>query len=140
MKAGDKVAKGQLLASSNYTDDNGVAALGRNLRIGYMSYHGGTYEDACTLSESAAKKMAYTVMYKTGMDKDKNIRTAKSLYNTWKPGQYSKEQLDNLDDDGVVKVGTVLQPGDPMILGIRTTEASPGTLGKRILSDVTETW
>ena len=140
VKAGDKVAKGQLLASSNYTDDNGVAALGRNLRIGYMSYHGGTYEDACTLSESAAKKMAYTVMYKTGMDKDKNIRTAKSLYSTWKPGQYSKEQLDNLDDSGVVKVGTVLQPGDPMILGIRTTEASPGTLGKRILSDVTETW
>jgi hypothetical protein len=37
----------------------------------------------------------------------------------------------------VVKPGTVLQPGDPMILGIRTTEPSPGTLGKRILTDVT---
>ena len=50
VKAGDKVTKGQLLASSNYTDDNGVAATGRNLRVGYMSYHGATYEDACALS------------------------------------------------------------------------------------------
>ena len=50
VKAGDKVTEGQLLATSNYTDDNGVLAMGRNLRIGYLSYHGGTYEDACTLS------------------------------------------------------------------------------------------
>ena len=86
VKAGDKVQQGQLLAASNYTDDNGVIATGRNLRIGYMSYHGATYEDGCAISEDAAKKMAYTVMYKTGIDKDKSIRNSKSLYNTWKPG------------------------------------------------------
>jgi hypothetical protein len=34
--------------------------------------------------------MGYTIMYKTGMDKDKSIRTSKQLYNTWKPGQYTK--------------------------------------------------
>lgn len=81
--------------------------------------------------------MGYTTMYKTAMDKDKSIRTAKSLYKTWKPGQYTKEQLDNIGDDGVVKVGAVVNKGDPVILGIRTTEPSPGTLGKRLLSDVT---
>lgn len=140
VKAGDKVDKGALLATSNYTDDNGVLAMGRNLRVAYMSFHGGTYEDACVLSESAAKKMGYTTMYKTDMQKDKSIRTAKTLYKTWKPGQFSKQQFDNLDDQGVVKPGAVLNHGDPVILGIRTTEPSPGTLGKRILTDVTETW
>lgn len=37
-------------------------------------------------------------MYKTDMDKDKNVRTAKHLYTTWKPGKFTKEQLENLDD------------------------------------------
>lgn len=140
VKAGDKVSEGQLLATSNYTDDNGVLAMGRNLRMAYMSYHGGTYEDAITISQSAAKKLGYTTMYKTDMDKDKNIRTAKHLYMSWKPGKFTREQLQNLDDQGVVKVGATVNKGDPVILGIRTTEPSPGTLGKRILSDVTEIW
>lgn len=140
VKAGQRVGKGQLLAKSNYTDDKGVAAMGRNLRIGYMSYHGGTFEDACTISQSAAKKMAYTTMYKTGMDTDKSIRSSKTLYNAWKPGEYTKEQMQKLDDKGVVKVGQTLNQGDPVILGIRTTQPSPGTMGKRLLTDVSQTW
>lgn len=140
VKAGQRVGGGELLAKSNYTDDKGVAAMGRNLHIGYMSYHGGTYEDACTISQSAAKKMAYTTMYKTGMDTDKSIRSSKTLYNAWKPGEYTKEQMQKLDDKGVVKVGQVLHKGDPMILGIRTNEPSPGTMGKRILTDVSQVW
>lgn len=140
VKAGQRVGGGELLAKSNYTDDKGVAAMGRNLHIGYMSYHGGTYEDACTISESAAKKMAYTTMYKTGMDTDKSIRSSKTLYNAWKPGEYTKQQMQKLDDKGVVKVGQVLHKGDPMILGIRTNQPSPGTMGKRILTDVSQVW
>ena len=140
VKAGQRVGQGQLLAKSNYTDDKGVAAMGRNLRIGYMSYHGGTFEDACTISQSAAKKMAYTTMYKTGMDTDKSIRSSKTLYNAWKPGEYTKEQMQKLDDKGVVKVGQTLNQGDPVILGIRTTQPSPGTMGKRLLTDVSQTW
>ena len=140
VKAGDRVVKDQLLAKSNYSDDNGVCAMGRNLRVGYLSYHGGTYEDACVISQTAAKKMGYTTMYKTGMDLDKTIRNSKSLYNTWKPGQYSKQQMQNLDEHGVVKVGAKLNKGDPMILGIRSIEPSPGTMGKRLLTDVTQTW
>lgn len=140
VKAGQRVGEGQLLAKSNYTDDKGVAAMGRNLRIGYMSYHGGTFEDACTISQSAAKKMGYTTMYKTGMDTDKSIRSSKTLYNAWKPGEYTKEQMQKLDDKGVVKVGQTLNQGDPVILGIRTNQPSPGTMGKRILTDVSQTW
>ena len=140
VKAGDRVAKDQLLAKSNYSDDKGVCAMGRNLRVGYLSYHGGTYEDACVISQTAAKKMGYTTMYKTGMDIDKTIRNSKSLYNTWKPGEYSKQQMQQLDQHGIVKVGAKLNKGDPMILGIRSIEPSPGTMGKRLLTDVTETW
>ena len=140
VKAGQSFKAGDVLATSNYTDDKGVAAMGRNLNVGYLSYKGHTYEDAVVLSESAAKALESTVMYKTAVDLDKTIRTGKKLYTSWKPSAYNSEQMEKLDDNGIVKPGQRLMPGDPMILAVQTTEPSPGTMGKRILTDVSETW
>ena len=140
VKAGQPFKKGDCLASSNYTDKNGTAALGINLRSGWISWKGGTYEDAVVISEEAAKKLTSTTMYNTSVDLDKTVSLGKRNYITWKPAEYTKEQMDVLDDDGIVKPGTVLHKGDPMILAIRTSEPSPGTMGKRILTDLSETW
>jgi len=140
VKAGQHFKKGDILASSNYTDDKGVAAMGTNLRTGWLSWKGGTYEDAIVVSESAAKKLTSTTMYKTSVDLDKTISLGKHNYITWKPGEFTKEQMDNLDAGGVVKPGTVLHKEDPMILAVRTSEPSPGTMGKRVLTDLSERW
>ena len=140
VKAGQSFKKGDCLASSNYTDDKGVAALGTNLRSAWMSWKGGTYEDAIVISESAAKKLTSTTMYKTAVDLDKTVKLGKQNYITWKPGEFSKEQMENLDANGIVKPGTILHKEDPMILAVRMTEPSPGTLGKRILTDMSERW
>lgn len=140
VKAGDKFNKGDLLASSNYTDDKGTMATGTNLRVGWLSWHGGTYEDAVVLSESAAKKLTSTTMYSTDLDLDKTVALGKKNYQAWKPDEYTAEQLSILDDDGIVRPGTILQKGDPMVLAVRTTEPSPGTMGKRVLTDISETW
>lgn len=140
VKAGDTFKPGQLLAYSNYTDKNGDAALGINLRSAYMSWKGGTYEDAVVISESAANKLKSTTMYKTAVDLDRTVKLGKQNYMTWKPAEYTKEQMDLLDNNGIVKPGTVLHKGDPMILAVQTTEPSPGTMGKRILTDMSETW
>lgn len=140
VKAGQAFKKGSLLASSNYTDDKGVAAIGLNLRSGWLSWKGGTYEDAVVVSESAAKKMTSTTMYKTSVDLDKTIKLGKTNYATWKPAEYTKEQLEQLDEGGVIKPGSIIKKGDPMILAVQTAEPSPGTMGKRILTDLSETW
>lgn len=140
IKAGMPFKKGQILASSNYTDKDGTAALGINLKSGWISWKGGTYEDAVVISEEAAKKLTSTTMYNTSVDLDKTISLGKKNYITWKPAEYTKEQMDQLDDNGVVRPGTVLHKGDPMILAVRTSEPSPGTMGKRILTDLSETW
>ena len=140
VKAGQSFKKGQCLASSNYTDKDGVAALGTNLRSAWMSWKGGTYEDAIVISESAAKKLTSDTMYKTSVDLDKTVKLGKQNYITWKPGEFSKEQMENLDANGIVKPGTVLHKEDPMILAVRMTEPSPGTMGKRILTDMSERW
>ena len=140
VKAGQHFKKGDVLASSNYTDDKGVAAMGTNLRTGWLSWKGGTYEDAIVISESAAKKLTSTTMYKTAVDLDKTVSLGKQNYITWKPGEFTKEQMENLDASGVVKPGTVLHKEDPMILAVRTSEPSPGTMGKRVLTDLSERW
>ena len=140
VKAGQPFKKGDILASSNYTDDKGTAALGKNLRAAWMSWKGGTYEDAILISESAAKKLTSTTMYKTSVDMDKTIKLGKNNYVTWKPAEFTKEQLETLDNTGVVKPGTLLHKDDPMILAVQVSEPSPGTLGKRVLSDVSEKW
>ena len=79
-------------------------------------------------------------MYKTSVDLDKTITLGKKNYVTWKPAEFTTEQMDNLDDNGIVKPGTLLHKEDPMILAVRTTEPSPGTMGKRILTDLSERW
>lgn len=140
VKAGQSFKKGDILASSNYTDDKGVAAIGKNLRSGWLSWKGGTYEDAVVLSESAAKALTSRTMYKSAVDLDKTVSLGKKNYMAWKPSEYTKEQLEALDDNGIVKPGAVLRRGDPMILAVQTTEPSPGTLGKRVLTDISEIW
>lgn len=140
VKAGQSFKKGDILASSNYTDDKGVAAIGKNLRSGWLSWKGGTYEDAVVLSESAAKALTSRAMYKSAVDLDKTVSLGKKNYMAWKPSEYTKDQLEALDDNGIVKPGAVLRRGDPMILAVQTAEPSPGTLGKRVLTDISETW
>lgn len=140
VKAGTRLKARDLVASSNYTDDKGTAALGANMRVGWISWKGGTYEDAIVLSESAAKKLTSSAMYSSNLDLDRTIALGKSNYRSWKPEEYNKEQLDNMDDEGIVKVGATLKKGDPMVLAVRTNEPSPGTLGKRVLTDLSVTW
>ena len=123
VKVGDQVKPGQLLAKSNYTDDQGNLAMGRNLRVAYMVWgdpeHGGAnFEDGVVMSESAAKKMSAEHMYLVGYDSKDDFKADKSKYISLFPGQYKADQLQNIDDRGVVKVGTVLNEGDPMILGV----------------------
>ena len=140
VKAGDRLEKGGRIASSNYTDDKGVAAVGTNLRTGWLSWKGGTYEDAIVLSETAARKLTSTTMYQTALDLDRTVQLGRDNYTAWKPSEFSAEQLAALDRDGVVRPGTVLRKGDPMVLAVRVTQPSPGTMGRRVLDDLSETW
>jgi len=116
VKVGDYVEPNQLLATSNFTDKDGTYGLGRNLRVAYMAREGDTIEDAWVVSESAAKKMAVSTMYKSDLDLTDIKSTQKNDYVAVYASKYKPEQYDKIDDDGVVKVGQVVQPGDPLIL------------------------
>jgi len=123
VKLGDKVNPGQLLAKSNYTDDKGRLAIGKNLRVAYMVWGdeelgGSNFEDGVVISESASNKMSSEHMYTIGYDSKDDYVADYNKFISLFPGQYTKDQLRNISSTGVVKSGTVLNPGDPIILGV----------------------
>ena len=148
VQAGQKVTKGHLLASSNFTDQQGTLALGANMRTGLVPYKGFTMDDAIAMSESAARKLTTIQSYTLAQKYDRNVRGGKDHFTAIFPETFKKAQLDNLDENGVARVGTILQPGDPIMLATSPRVASSRDLGigslsksfKSLRQDATQTW
>ena len=119
VKVGDVVQPGALIAKSNMTDAKGTMALGKNMRVGYVPYKGGNFEDGIIVSESAAHKMASEHMYTHSIDKDDFSSTGRNKFMSVFPSVYTKAQLNNIAEDGVALPGTVVNKGDPLILSVK---------------------
>jgi DNA-directed RNA polymerase subunit beta' len=118
VKPGDKVKAGQTIADTNFSR-NGVLALGNNLKTAYIPYRGYNFEDAIVISESAAKKLTSVHMHKHELKKDETLVTSPRKFIVQHPGVFKKEQYEKLDDDGVVRVGQRVGPGDPLVVAMR---------------------
>ena len=116
VKPGDRVQPGQLLATSNFTDDKGTAALGMNMRVAYIPFRGKNYEDAIVVSASAAKKLTSEHMYQHEADWDENTHVGKKAFVSLFPGEYDKKALNNFDEQGAIKKGATVNFGDPLVL------------------------
>ena len=116
VQPGDVVKPGQLLATSNFTDKNGSAALGLNLRVGYLPFRGRNYEDAVVISESAAKRLTSQHMYQHEAEWDDNTHVGKKAFMSLFPAEYDKKMLENFDDNGAIKKGSTVNFGDPLVL------------------------
>lgn len=117
VKAGDTVKKGQLVADTNFTR-NGVYAPGTNMEVGYMPWKGYNFEDGVVISDSASKKLTSEHMYKKGLSTREAQLAGKKKFQSYYPDRVNKEQLDKLDDDGVVRVGQKVKPGDTLVTAL----------------------
>lgn len=143
VRPGDRVRAGALLARSNYTDDQGVAALGKNARVAYVPFRGLNFEDAVVVSESFARRMTSEHMYQHGLDLEEGMQAGKKAHISTFPGKFSRAVLDTVDDDGAVKPGTTVNYGDPLVLAIKRRDRTHGSLHRgREASwvDRSETW
>lgn len=148
VKVGDEVKSGDLLATSNHTDDKGNLALGVNLKTAIMPYRANNFEDAFVVTESGAKKMAAEQMFTTRVERRLGVDTAKDKYISLFPNKFTNSQLTVIDSDGVVKKGTKLKYGDPIIVAfapkaLKTTDLHLGKLSKALgnaFKDMTEVW
>ena len=121
VKVGDKVKKQQAIADTNYTKD-GVLALGTNLRVGYMPFKGLNFEDGVVISETASKLLTSEHLHRYSLPIDSDHVLSLKKYLAYNAGKITKEQAENLDEDGVVKPGTVVKPGDPLIVALKKKE------------------
>jgi DNA-directed RNA polymerase subunit beta len=132
VKTGDVVKPGDLLASSNFTDKNGSLAMGRNLRTAIVPYRGHSFEDAVVMSESAAEKMATERLYGVDKESRNGVQISRNRFISAFPSKYKKEQIEKMDDHGVVKPGMMLQKGDPIVLAVgpKLLSSADAQLGK----------
>jgi DNA-directed RNA polymerase beta subunit len=141
VKPGDKVEPNQILAKSNYTDDEGTAALGKNLNVAYMTgRNAGTFEDSIVISESAAKKMSSTQLYKLRGDTSDDIEYSKSRYLSLFKDDFTPEQLDKIAENGLPKPGVVFNMGDPVYLGVQTRDIGVHGLAKNAAVPYVTRW
>lgn len=140
---GDAFKPDQVLAYSNFTDKTGATALGRNARTAYIAWQGKNFEDAVVVSEGFARKMASEHMYQHDLDVDDNTKIGKKAFISAFPSKFTKEKLATLDDSGVVRPGTVVNYGDPLILGVTQKVSSHNKVhkkGQRGFGDATVVW
>jgi DNA-directed RNA polymerase subunit beta len=126
VQPGDTVKPGQLLASSNFTDKQGTAALGLNMRVGYLPFKGSVYDDSVVISESAAKRLTSEHMYQHEAEADDSTHIDKNKFVSLFPGEYDKKKLDNFESNGVIKKGTTVNYGDPLLLVSKARETTYG--------------
>lgn len=121
---GDTVKTGEIIADTNFTKD-GTLALGTNLRVGYLPYKGLVFEDGLLISESASKKLTSVHMHKPSIFMDRDYVLNKKKFTTLFPEAMSTENRGKLDDDGVIKVGEVVEPGDTVVAAAKKAPMTP---------------
>ena len=114
VRKGDKVVKGQVL-TEGYATQNGELALGRNLMVAFMPWKGYNYEDAIVLSEEMVKWDVLTSIhvdeYLTEVRDTK--RGPEEL--TADIPNVSEDATKDLNENGIVRIGAHIEPGDIMI-------------------------
>ena len=111
---GDKVEKGQIIADGAATY-LGELALGRNVLVGFMSFDGYNYEDAIIISEELVRADTYTSIHIEDFDVEiRETKLGREEFTRDIPN-VSEKALRNLDESGIVQVGTYVRPGDILV-------------------------
>jgi DNA-directed RNA polymerase subunit beta len=114
IKKGQKVAKGTVL-SEGYGTQDGELALGRNLKVAFMPWKGFNFEDAIVISENVVKDDIYTSVHiaEYVLEVRDTKRGLEEL--TADIPNVSEEATKNLDENGLVRIGTEVKEGDILI-------------------------
>ncbi|MCX7395026.1 MAG: DNA-directed RNA polymerase subunit beta [Planctomycetales bacterium] len=114
VKVGQRVRKNEILCDSAATS-NGELALGRNVLVAFMSWEGFNFEDAIILSERLVKEDVYTSIHIDEFDVEvRDTKLGREEFTRDIPN-VSEKALKNLDEGGVVQIGTRVSPGDILV-------------------------
>ena len=111
---GDKVKRGALLADTSSTE-NGQIAVGQNALVAFMSWSGANYEDAIVISERLVKENKFSTIHLEEFEV--SVRDTKLGPEVTTPDipNVSELKLRNLDENGIIRVGAEVRPGDILV-------------------------
>ncbi|MGH0051945.1 MAG: DNA-directed RNA polymerase subunit beta, partial [Sphaerochaetaceae bacterium] len=132
---GQHVDAGAVLADGPATQE-GELALGRNILVGFVPWHGYNYEDAVLISERVVKDDIFTSVHIKEFSTD--IRETKlgpekltrDIPNT------SEKMLEQLDEDGIVRIGTMVRPGSILVGKVTPKSESDTTPEFKLLNSI----
>ncbi len=111
---GDIVAKGSVLADSSSTE-NGELALGQNVLVAYMSWEGGNYEDAILISERLVQDDKYTSIHIEKYEIEARETKLGPEEITRDIPNVGEDALKDLDEEGIIRIGAEVTPGDILV-------------------------
>jgi len=137
---GQRINPGDIIAKSNMTDDQGQIALGLNANVIMVPWKGLNFEDGMLISESFAKRMTSQHMYQNRIDWSPEYKQGKHAFMGIFPSTFNRQQLDRMDDNGVIRVGETVKSGDPLVLAARANDGGRKKGKRKLFSDATLTW
>ncbi|QHI38758.1 DNA-directed RNA polymerase subunit beta [Kordia antarctica] len=132
IKKGDRVKKGQVLCEG-YATQKGELALGRNMKVAFMPWKGYNFEDAIVISEKVVREDIFTSIHidEYSMDVRDTKLGAEELTNDIP--NVSEEATKDLDENGMIRVGAEVKPGDILIGKITPKGESDPTPEEKLL-------
>ncbi len=132
VRVGDKVKKGQVLCDG-YATENGELALGRNLVVAFMPWKGYNFEDAIVINEKVVREDWFTSIHVDEYSLEVRDTKLGMEELTADIPNVSEEATKDLDENGMIRIGADVKPGDIMIGKITPKGESDPTPEEKLL-------
>ena len=132
VQTGERIAKGETIADGPSTE-NGEMALGKNMLIAFSTWEGYNFEDAILISEKLVKEDAYTSIHIEEYDcecRDTKLGPEEITRDIPNVGE---DSLKDLDEDGIIRIGAEVRPGDILVGKVTPKGETELTAEERLL-------
>ena len=132
VRKGDKVTKGQVLCEG-YATQAGELALGRNMKVAFMPWKGYNFEDAIVISEEVVRNDIFTSIHIDEYSLEVRDTKLGNEELTNDIPNVSEEATKDLDENGMIRIGAEIKPGDILIGKITPKGESDPTPEEKLL-------
>ena len=132
VREGETVFEGQTIADSMATD-KGEMALGKNAVVAFANWEGYNYEDAILISENLVKNDVYTSVHIEEYECESRDTKLGPEEITREVPNVGEEALKDLDENGIIRVGAIVKPGDILVGKITPKGETELTAEERLL-------
>ncbi|SDB47385.1 DNA-directed RNA polymerase subunit beta [Flavobacteriaceae bacterium MAR_2010_188] len=132
VEKGDKVVRGQVLCEG-YATQNGELALGRNMKVAFMPWKGYNFEDAIVISEKVVRDDIFTSIHIDEYSLEVRDTKLGNEELTNDIPNVSEEATKDLDENGMIRIGAEIKPGDILIGKITPKGESDPTPEEKLL-------